>query len=152
MSLIDYLIGEGMVRVKQPAVDWKAAVKTGIACLVHAGKATWDYYDAILRSTAKNGPYFLLMPGVALPHARPEDGALGTGFSLVTLKEPVNFGMPENDPISILLSFCSSDSASQVEESLAQAVTLFEDDRIVEQLMAAASLDQIEKVLRTIDG
>lgn len=152
MGLVDALLGGDMVRLKQPAADWKEAVHLGIGCLVDAGKANWGYCDAIIRSVAKNGPYFILMPGVALPHARPEEGALGTGFSLVTLKEPVDFGSPENDPISILLSFCALDAASQVEESLAQAVTLFEDDRIVAELMEAESLKQIEKILRAVEA
>ncbi|MGI9256164.1 MAG: PTS sugar transporter subunit IIA, partial [Salinispira sp.] len=112
MNLVKFLLDENMIRVNQEAANWKEAVKLGISLLVDSGKASWNYYNAILRSAERNGPYFVLMPGVVLPHARPEEGALGTGFSLVTLKEPVNFGSPENDPISILLSFCAADAAS----------------------------------------
>ena len=144
------LLEESRIEIKYPAKDWREAVQAGIGCLVAERRATWDYYDAILRSVALNGPYFILMPGVALPHARPENGVLEAGFSLVTLAEPVNFGSPENDPISVLLSFCAPTAADQVEHTLAQAVTLFEEENIVEKLMAVNSPAEMEAVLYAV--
>lgn len=150
MDLTSALLQEGMIRVKQPANSWEEAVKIGIGCLVSGKKADWKYYHAIINSVGKNGPYFVLMPGVALPHARPTDGAIADGFSLVTLAKPIDFGSPENDPISILLSFCATDASVQVESALAQAVTLFEDEENIERMIHASSVGEIEKILQTV--
>ena len=151
MDLIRTLIDENMIKVQQPAADWKEAVKIGIKCLLDANKVTWGYYNAIIRSVKTNGPYFVLMPGVALPHARPEEGVIDSGFSLVTLQTPIDFGSPENDPISILLSFAAKDVTEQVEQSLSQAVTLFEDERRVQAIMDATTINQMKKVLLAIE-
>ncbi|SUH05624.1 sugar phosphotransferase [Salmonella enterica subsp. enterica] len=32
-------------------------------------------------------PIFVIAPGLAMPHGRPEEGVKKTGFSLVTLKK-----------------------------------------------------------------
>ena len=38
------------------------------------------------------GPYIVLAPGLAMPHARPEMGAKQVGAALVTLEKPIDFG------------------------------------------------------------
>ena len=150
MELVDTLIKEKMIRVREPAADWKEAVKLGIGLLVSAGKVTWDYYQAIIKSAQKNGPYFVLAPGIALPHARPEEGVIESGFSLVTLQTPVNMNSHENDPIGIFLSFAATDATDQVERYLADAVSLFEDENRVREMMDATTIAEMHTVLHAI--
>lgn len=152
MYLVDTLLKKGMIRIKESAIDWKEAIKIGIGCLVSDGAAEWGYYDAIIRNVAKNGPYFTLMPGVALPHARPEEGAISTSFSLVTLDKPIDFGSPDNDPISILLSFCSNDPAEQVGKAMVEAVSLFEDENNITQMQNATTVNEMKKILQNFNS
>ncbi|EGM1341854.1 PTS sugar transporter subunit IIA, partial [Salmonella enterica] len=42
-------------------------------------------------------------PGIALPHARPEQGANHNQISVTTLSTPVAFGNADCDPIWLLL-------------------------------------------------
>ena len=37
------------------------------------------------------GSYIVILPGIAMPHARPEDGSYKIGISIMTLKNPVYF-------------------------------------------------------------
>lgn len=151
MILSSFLAERGMIRVKQSATDWKDAVRIGVGCLVSAGKADWSYYSAIIHSVVKNGPYFLLMPGVALPHARPDDKVVSTGFSLVTLDRPVSFGSDKKeDQINILLSFCSPQLDDQLEAIIGEAVSLFENQDYVDKLTKAHTIGEVEKVLRNV--
>ena len=151
MNLVETLIVEDMIRVQEQASDWKQAIKAGISCLVEAGKVLWVYYDAVVQAVEKNGPYFVIMPGVALPHARPTDGVIKSGFSLVTLKTPVNFGIPENDPIHTLLSFASTGADTEdIERLLGEAVTLFEDVYRLNKIAHAATMQQLHSILRVI--
>ena len=151
MSLIDSLCAADMIQVQKEAANWKDAVKLGVGCLVGAGKVKWGYYNAILRSAFWHGPYFVLMPGVALPHARPSKHVMDMGFSLITLKTPVNFGMPENDPISVLLSFASPSAIMHTGEALMQAAMVFEEEDRVEKMANAQSADEIRDILSAVD-
>jgi PTS system ascorbate-specific IIA component len=151
MSLRESLQQPNAVKLQCAAEDWKEAVRIGIQLLLDRGIAEPRYYDAIITSVEQNGPYFLLMPYVALPHARPENGALKEGFSLVTLRTPVNFGSTENDPIGILLSFAAANATAQLENTLAQAALLFEEEERVTSIANAHTMQEIQAVLDTVD-
>ena len=50
-----------------------------------------SYVEGIIKAVKELGPYIIISDGLAMPHTRPEDGALDIGCSLITLKEPVLF-------------------------------------------------------------
>jgi PTS system ascorbate-specific IIA component len=50
-----------------------------------------EYVTAIVEQHHTLGPYYVLA-GLAMPHARPEEGAKGLGLSLLKLKQGVSFG------------------------------------------------------------
>lgn len=56
--------------------QWQDAVRKTTAYLEERGYVSADYADAIIQSTHDNGPYYVLCPGLAMPHARPEAGVL----------------------------------------------------------------------------
>jgi PTS system ascorbate-specific IIA component len=62
----------------------------------------------------EHGPYIVLAPGLALAHARPEDGVLRVCLAVVTLAEPVAFGHPDNDPVDVVFAFGSPDAEQHV--------------------------------------
>src|SRR5699024_11632067 len=48
--------------------------------LVKAGLATETYTEAMIEGYKKVGPYIVIAPGIAIPHSRPENGAIKSGF------------------------------------------------------------------------
>lgn len=149
--MVDYLINRDTIRLHVKARNWKQAVRQGVSPLIRQGAVEPRYYRAIIESVKKNGPYFVLMPQVALPHARPEEGALDQGFSLITLRQPINFGSVENDPIRVLLTFSAKDADDQLEGALAQAVTIFEDEHRIEAIIKCSTVEAIIDILKSID-
>jgi PTS system ascorbate-specific IIA component len=111
--LSTYLTPE-MVRLQVKAADWEAAVRAAGALLVQGGQVSQNYIEAMIKAVHDMGPYMVLAPGLALAHARPEDGVLKMGISLVTLAEPVNFGSAANDPVKLVFAFGGTDHASHV--------------------------------------
>ena len=106
---------EDIVAFNVTVSDAKAAIREAGELLVKGGVVEKTYVDAMVKSYEDNGPYFVIAPGVAIPHARPEDGALESAVSLVKLKEPINFGNAANDPVTLVFGL----SASNGEEHLA---------------------------------
>ena len=143
MTLKDSLIANNSIALQAEANDWKAAVKLGTDLLEKAGVVDSRYYGAILDGTAKFGPYYLLAPGLAMPHGRPEEGVLKNGFALVTLKEPVVFGDEDNDPVDILITLAAVDQESHNVGGITQVVNLFEDEDNFDRLRAATTADEV---------
>lgn len=129
------------VRVAVEAGDWRSAVEISGRLLVDAGAVEERYVGAMLRTVEELGPYAVIAPGVAIPHARPEDGANKVGLSLVVLSEPVEFGSRENDPVDLLFSFSTTDADAHVE--LIQALADFiESSENLEALRRARTVEQ----------
>ena len=85
------------------------------------------YIDAMVQAVRDMGPYMVLAPGIALAHARPEDGMLKVGMSIINLAEPVEFGNEANDPVSLVISFGGIDQESHVEMLRTLALFLMEE-------------------------
>lgn len=151
MVLQDFIIENGAFALGQEAADWKAAVKLGTDLLVKAGAAEERYYEAIFKMTEELGPYYVIAPGIAMPHTRPENGAKKTGFALVTLKNPVSFGHSDNDPVEIVLCICAKDAKDMNESVIVEAVTLFDDEKAVERLKKAQSVEDLRAVFADIE-
>lgn len=109
MNLKQSLIENNAVKLHQSANSWEEAIKIGTDLLVAAGTIEPRYYDNIVEKIKEMGPYIILAPGLAMPHARPEEGVLKTSFALVTLEKPVYFE-GEDEPVDVLLTLAGSDS------------------------------------------
>jgi len=98
MKLRDSLAENNSILLQAEASTWQEAVKLSVDLLVKADVVEPRYYQAILDGVAQHGPYFVIAPGLAMPHGRPEEGVKKTGFALVTLKTPLVFNHEDNDP------------------------------------------------------
>lgn len=129
--LID-LTDEKLIKLNIEADDWRDAIRKAAAPLQKEGKIEERYIDAIIQSAEEVGPYFVITPHVALPHARPEGGALEEAIGIATLKTPVEFGT-ENDPVKYL--FCLSAKSNEGHlNALVDLVGLLEDDNFYKVL------------------
>ncbi len=125
--LSDYLTPQ-VIRLKVNVNNWQEAVRAGGELLLKAGKCQPSYIEAMIRAVQELGAYMVLAPGLALAHARPEDGALQVGLSLVTLDNGINFGSEANDPVKMVISFCAPDHHSHIEMLQSLAEFLMSED------------------------
>jgi mannitol/fructose-specific phosphotransferase system IIA component (Ntr-type) len=122
-------------------------VQAGGDLLVRAGKCEPRYVDAMVQAVQDMGAYMVLAPGLSLAHARPEDGVLGIGMSIVTLSTPVDFGSEANDPVSLVISFCGVDHTSHIAMLRELAEFLMDEDH-QKLLKSSLSVDEILATFR----
>ena len=115
MKLRDSLADNNSILLQAEASTWQEAVKLSVDLLVKADVVEPRYYQAILDGVAQHGPYFVIAPGLAMPHGRPEEGVKKTGFALVTLKTPLVFNHEDNDPVDILITMAAVDANTHQE-------------------------------------
>ncbi|TET31645.1 MAG: PTS sugar transporter subunit IIA [Anaerolineales bacterium] len=138
------------VKAKVTATSWEQAVEVAGMVLVQANLVEPRYIDAMKKTLRKLGPYSVIAPGIAMPHARPEDGVIQTGFSLVTLVNPVTFGNAENDPVDILLAFSASDKERHI-TALKEISVFLSNDGLMRKVRTANSNDQLLDVIRDFE-
>lgn len=128
------------------ATTWERAVESAAELLVGLGVATSDYPGACVDIVRQQGPYIVLAPGLALVHARPESGGRDLGVGCVRLDKPVTFGHQANDPVDLLISFCSPDDNQHITAlaSLGKALA----GGLAQQLREAPGAPELETRLK----
>lgn len=147
LLMLDDLLTKGNIRVQQQFDTWEQVVDAGAGILYEQGYITKAYINKIKQNHKEHGPYMVIAPGVVLLHARPEDGANDVCISLMTLKEPVAFGHPQNDPVDIVITFASLDNESHV-QALSQMMALLSDEASVEKLRSAREEITVQEIIR----
>jgi len=112
------------VTVGVKAEDWRDVVRQVGRLMVATGGVEERYIEGMIRTAEELGPYIVVAPGIAMPHSRPEDGVLEPCMALITLREPIEFGNPENDPVRLVFAFGAVDNAQHV-QALQQIATIF---------------------------
>lgn len=144
MRLIDYF-PEASISIKDSVANWQEAVDFSMSSLLSNNYVSSQYVQAIKDSTLTNGPYYILAPEVAMPHARPEYGALKTGMSLTLLRNHVSFG-DDNEPVKLLIGLSAADSDSHIGAIQALSEVLCEEENLA-ALLAAESEKQLADVI-----
>lgn len=124
--LKESLIENKSILLNQKVTNWKEAIKLGTNLLEKSGAIEPRYYETIIGNIEKMGPYIILAPGLAMPHARPEEGVIKTSFALVTLTEPVYFD-GEEDGVSVLITLAGSDSDHHM-QGLMEVTQVLDDE------------------------
>lgn len=150
-ALLSDLLDESLVALNVEASDWEDAIRKSAQLLVDAGKVTPAYVDDIIKGVNELGPYIVITEHVALPHARPESGALESAVGIVTLKEPVEFGSADNDPVKFLFPLSAKDSDSHL-SALQSLVELLSDPDFFAQLESAATPKDVVDLVHAKEG
>jgi len=95
------LLTEDLVQLNVVASNWEDAIRKSAQSLVDNKKVTEGYVDDIIKGVNELGPYIVITEHVALPHARPESGALEPAVGITVLKDSVEFGSKDNDPAQL---------------------------------------------------
>ena len=143
--MLGRVLGESSVAAGVRAEGWREAVEASGRLLACSGAVEEGYVTAMVRVVEELGAYALIAPGVALSHARPEDGALGLGLSLVVLTEPVEFGSPD-DPVDLVFAFATPDADAHV-ELLGELADLIESEQSLRALRRAGSAREIIRIM-----
>ncbi|MEB0201809.1 PTS sugar transporter subunit IIA [Cryobacterium sp. 5I3] len=126
--------------------DWRAAVTAAGDGLVRSGSTGPGYTKRMIDVIDEFGAYVVIAPGLALAHARPGSDVIGEGLSVVTLAEPVAFGHPHNDPVSVVLGLAVTTGDEHV-LLVAELANLFNDPRVIPALAAATDAAGIRSLL-----
>ena len=143
------LTSENLIKLNIEATDWEDAVRKAAQPLLDAGKVKQSYVDDIIVGAKESGPYFVLAQHVALPHARPEAGALESAIGIATLKTPVEFGSEANDPVKYLFCLSARNNTEHL-EALADLAERLEDENFFKMLDNATGAEEVLAYLSLI--
>lgn len=151
MTALSDLLTHETIALDQEAEDWQDAIRLAGGLLESAGVSAPAYTQAMVDSVHQNGPYIVLAPGFAFPHARPSEAVHRTGMSWVRLSSPVEFGSRANDPVTLVVALAATDTSTH-QQAMASLATVLTDTSLREALDDASSAEEVHALLRGDDA
>ena len=110
--LLGEIINNNRVQFVDRAENWEEAIRQSCRLLINDGTINPEYAEEIIAAVSELGPYIVLMPGFALPHAmKNSENAHGTAIAFMKLSEPVSFNKEDHEKdASVFFTLAARDS------------------------------------------
>ncbi len=105
--MLEHLSAE-LALFQQDYPDWQAVILAAGRLLEAQDFILPAYTEEMIAMVRDNGPYIVIMPGIALAHTRPEGNVKKNSISLVTARKGVAFGNKSNDPVRALFAIAAT--------------------------------------------
>ncbi len=141
MNLRD-LVRPNIVAVDVKVKDWQEAIRAAGTLMFADGAVEERFSDAMIRVAKEFGPYIVVAPGIALPHARPEDGVIKASIAVLRLKNTVNFGNVDNDPVYLVVALAAIDHKQHI-QGLAEMASVLGDEENIKKIKACKTKEDL---------
>lgn len=145
-KMLKELVKKGRVTFYKGFQTWEGAIAAACQPLIADGAITLEYVDSVIKCIKEHGPYIVIAPNICIPHFK--QGASGvneTAISFMKTDEPVHFSdNPEHD--ARLFFVLASIDHDQHFQNLQELVELISDETVVEKLLAAKSVEDINDI------
>lgn len=145
---MESLVKKEFVQITDSVKDWQSAVELSLQPLLDAHYIEAGYLQAIYDATAQYGPYYVLAPKIAMPHAKPEDGVVQKGIGLLLVKEPFKFS-EDSFEVQLVISLAPSDSQTHL-DSLVKLSEMLDDSSLLDQILNASSSEELYEFFKHI--
>jgi len=141
--LSNYLINN--TNFLEDIFSWEESIRVAAQPLLEKGFITSKYIQDMIDNVNINGPYIVIVPGIAMPHARNEGGVIKTGVSFLKLKNPVLY--PEEKAVNILFVLAAKDSDGHL-DLISDLSSMLMDEDIMSKFRNAENENEIIELIK----
>lgn len=142
--LLEFLTKE-TIQLAKFVNSWQDAIRLAADPLLLHNKIEARYIEAMIHSIEEHGPYIVITPKVAIPHARPTDGVKESAISLLRLQEPVWFDTEK--PVFIIFVLATTDNTAHL-QALADLTQILQNRERIDSIIACQHTDAIMKIIQ----
>lgn len=145
--MLSKVLKKEYIKLNVECNNWESAIREAGKILLDKKVVTNEFIEETIRSVKELGPYIVIAKGVALPHITSKIGINETGVSLLTLKEPLEFGNSQNNPVKYVFMFATIDMDSHL-EALSALSNLLEKPEFFEVMKNATNEEEIIEYIK----
>lgn len=147
LPVIKDLLTKETIQFASGVNNWEEAIWLGAKPLLDNGSITKDYINAMITNVKGFGPYIVICPYVAIPHAQNQTGVQKLGMSFLKLEKEVCVLDNPQKPVKVFITLAAIDNHTHL-RALAQLSNILSNEDSREQLIACSS---VEDVIQLID-
>ena len=144
--MLSELLTPDMIQLTDRTMGWEEAIDAAAEPLKKKDKIESTYVEAMINKVKDYGPFIHIGRGVALPHARPEDGVNELGMSLLKVEKPVLLSDDENHPIQIFICLAAIDNEMHL-KALASLTRILSNKEKLNTLLEATTKEEILEIM-----
>lgn len=145
-STLRELLNEDTIYLNQEAKDWEEAIRVSANPLKDLGYVDESYIEAMIENVRKLGPYIVIAPKVAMPHARPEDGVNKVSMTLTTFKEAIRFSGKEHHQVNVLISLAPKDNQTHI-KALACLTKMLSKKENIDKILNSKNKEEVLEII-----
>lgn len=127
-------------------LGWREAIYLAAQPLLESGQIQASYPEAMIAKVEEFGPFINLGKGIAIPHARLEDGVNQVGMSMLVLEHPIYLLDDPKQEIRLLICIAAIDNETHL-KALSRLTTILRDNEQVKALLASKSFEDIKTII-----
>ncbi|MDE3283739.1 PTS sugar transporter subunit IIA [Lacticaseibacillus casei] len=132
----------------EPATDWRDALRQAANKLIEHQYILPGYVNEIIGNVEKNGPYIVIVPGVAMPHAMAEStNVLGTAIGFAKFPEPVIFDPDDPEKQAQLFFTLAAKEPNQHLQNIGDLSDMLMTEGLIDRLLAVESVDDFKVIV-----
>ena len=142
--LLGEIIKNNRVRFAGKADNWEEAIRMSCKVLIEEGTINAGYADEIIAAIHELGPYIVLMPGFALPHAmKNSENAHGTAIAFMKLSEPVSFDKNNSEKsASVFFTLVARDNEEHL-KNMRKLWKMLTNEELCADLLKVSSVEEL---------
>ena len=121
--------------------DWRDAVRAACQPLLVDGTIEDVYVDEIIRKVEELGPYIVIAPNIAIPHAQEGVGVHDTAMSFMKTERPVHFADDAEHDAQIFVVLASADDEEHMDNLMDLSEALSDEDVVTKLVKATKPED-----------
>lgn len=130
--MVDTYLNIEDLRLQYDCNNWEEMIRQTGQLMLERGYVDPSYIEAMVKAKQTYGAYMVIAPGVALLHARPEDGVRKAGLVFLTTSSNILFDS-DNDPVKLAIGFAATKASDHL-EILAELADLLENEMAIERI------------------
>ncbi|WP_200411102.1 BglG family transcription antiterminator [Virgibacillus salexigens] len=147
--MLNELLTANTIQFRDRVSNWREAITVAAEPLLHQKSIRSEYIQAMIDNVNELGPYIVMAPNIALPHARPEAGVERLGMSFLRLKEPVYFSDEEKHRAQLIIVLAAIDNETHL-TALSQLTELLSEEEKVTHLIKAESIEDVQHMMKQV--
>lgn len=148
MQIFEKLEELESIQIVNDVDTWQTSIELCFKPLLEKKFITPQYISSVKQQGQELNFYFILTLGLAMPHARPEEGVLKNGLSFLLIKNGVQFEDHCFNPVYCLIGLAAKDSDSHISIMMNIAELFGDNPKIIDRLKECSTKNEILTILK----
>lgn len=151
--MLKEIIEKGHVSFHERFTSWEDAIRASYVPLLEDHIVEDVYVQAVIDCVKKYGPYIVIVPDIAMPHATENaQGCHGTAIAFMKVEESVDFDPQDDDKKARLFFSLAACDHAQHMQNIQELMNVLMNEAYVEKLGKAKSLQDLKEIVRTFES